>query len=121
MNKEYIKSELEKLDIAEFERESRLLADKLFNSKNVFSIQGLTTKEKEMFYYYCHSGTYGTTQTRVENGLKSLQTDGKPISFITKLKYCKTRLFPKRMWCKTSYPFFYKHPYLLPIFGYIGF
>lgn len=116
LNKEYIKNELEKLGLVKFEKENRRLAEKLFYSANVFSIQRLTAQEQQQLFYYCYSGTYGNTQTRVENNLKSLQTDKKAISFITKFKYCCIRLFPGRKWCKTSYPFFYHHPYLLPVF-----
>lgn len=114
LNTDYINTELKKLGIAEFEKQSRLLADKLFSDTAGFSIQKLTQEQQQMFSYYCDAGTYGTFSNLIGNKLKSIQTDGDSITLMTKLKYCCSRLFPGRKWYKTNYPFFYKHPYFLP-------
>lgn len=110
----YISAELEKLGIGKFEKQIRLLADRLFGDTEGFSFQKLTQEQQKMLLYFCGAGTYGTIRNRVGNQLKSFQTDGKSITFMTKLRYCCSRLFPGRKWCKTTYPFFYTHPYLLP-------
>lgn len=115
LDRAYIDSELKKLGIAEFEEQTRIFARKLFGSAKVISVKEFTEEEQKMFSYYCGSATYGTTRIFVKNKLETIQTDGKTITAGTKLRYYCSRLFPGRQWCKISYPFFYRHPYLLPI------
>lgn len=116
LNKDYLKQELNYLGIAGFEKETRQLSNKLFDFENAFCFQILNENEKQLFLYYCGSGTYGNTKNRVENNLKQFQREDEPIDFMTKLKYCFSRLFPNREWCKNNAPFFYKYFYLLPFY-----
>lgn len=109
-----VRSELEKLGIGDFEKESRELAWKLFGQKKPFSIEELTEKEKEMFTYYWGSGTYGTEGNVIKNRLREIQKDDKDITRRTRLKYYRERLFPGMDWYKKYFPFYYRHPYLIP-------
>lgn len=116
LNWDYVNQELEALGIRDYETGSRTLAEKLFGSKTPVSEFTLTEQEQEMLLYYLGSSTYGNLENRISNQLHSIQADGKPISGFTKFKYCMTRLFPGRNWCKLPYPFIYRHPCLLPAF-----
>lgn len=115
-DREYMQSELDALGIAEFEEQSRTLSEKLFGTARAVSMTELTEPESEMLLYCARSGTHGTMQNWVKNNIKKLQPDGKPVSNRTKLRYYCSRLFPGREWCRTSHPFFYRHPVLLPFF-----
>ncbi len=114
MNREYLQSELESLGIADYERGSCLLADKLFAVPNPDFCDTLTEDETALLEYYLGSGTYGTVSNLVSKKMTEIQGDGKPISGRTRLKYILSRLFPGRQWCKENYPLFYKYPVFLP-------
>ena len=116
LNWNYVNQELEALGIRDYETGSRTLAEKLFGSDTPVSEFTLTEQEQEMLLYYLGSSTYGNLENRISNQLHSIQADGKPISGLTKIRYCMTRLFPGRKWCKLPYPFIYRHPILLPAF-----
>ena len=115
LDRKYVRAELKKLGIAEFEDKSRRLAEKVFGTKVPFKESALTEEEQKMFAHYCGSGTYGTMQNRMKNKLKALQADEKPITVRTKLRYICLRLFPGREWCRKYYPFFYRYPLFIPV------
>ncbi len=114
MNREYVNSELKSLGIADYERESCLLADKLFADPNPDFSDSLTEDEARLLEYYLGSGTYGTVSNLVSKRMTDIQADGKPIRGGTRLKYVLSRLFPGRQWCRDAYPFFYKYPVFIP-------
>lgn len=101
LDMEYIRNELSKLGIANFEQQRRILAMKLFGGKR------LNTDEKELLDYYIFSGTYGTIENSVNNSI-----DG---SLTSRAKYLGRRLFLTLPQIKASYPFFYKHKFLIPL------
>ncbi len=114
MNWDYVNSELKSLGIADYERESRRLADKLFADPKPDFSGSLTEDEARLLEYYLGSGTYGTVANLVSKRMTDIQADGRPIRGGTRLKYVLSRLFPGRQWCRDTYPFFYKYPVLLP-------
>lgn len=114
LNRKYVDSELKVLGIADYERASRLLADKLFARPEPDFADSLTEDETSLLKYYLGSGTYGTLSNHVSTQMAKIQGDGKPISGRTRLKYVLSRLFPGRQWCKDRHPFFYKYPVFLP-------
>lgn len=116
LDREYVKAELEKLGIAEFEEKNRILAKKLFGKSQPFKMQNLAKEEQELFLYYCGSGTYGTMRTHLKNNLKKFQGDEKPITVWTKFRYICFRLFPGREWFRVPYPFIYRYPVFIPAF-----
>lgn len=109
---EYISVQLEKLNIADFERQSRQLTEKLFSS-TVFPV--LTEDEQEMLLEYLNYGTYGTTEHAAENKVKKYINDSEKH---TKLGFVLNMLIPDMEFMKNYYPLFYRHKLLLPI-GYI--
>ena len=112
----YVETELESLGILDYEKSSRVLAKKLFGSAHPVTEIVLTEDEQQMLLYHLGASTYGTVGNRVNNQLHAMQGGEKPISSLTKLKYCFQRLFPGRSWCRQCYPLVYKHPWLLPAF-----
>ena len=103
LDMEYIKGELKKLGIEEFELQSRNLAMNLFGSNK------LTDKDYSMFEYIVFSGTYGNRKNIITNKIK--RTGSKGIA--AKTKYLWGRLFPPIETLKISYPVFYKYKILL--------
>ena len=102
---DYIHNELTRLEIADYEKLNRVIAQKLFNGVR------LDDDEKEKLDYYIFSGTYGTLKNNVKNGI---QSHGKG----SKIKYILYRVFPPLSYYKISVPWAYKNKILLP-FGWV--
>ena len=104
---EYLDNEFSKLKLTEFERHSRELANKVFTNAI------LSEDEKEqLVHFYLNSSLYGS----VENGMYNRLTrrfDGKDDKKV-KAKYFFNRIFLSGKDLEESYPFFYRHKYLLP-------
>lgn len=119
LNWEYIKIELEKLEILEFESEMRSLAEKLFSHPNEFLLRELEKRERKIFEYCVFSGAYGTSQNWVKKNLKRINAKEGNVSARTRIIYLLRRLFPKKRemieWCQLYYPGFIKHRGLLGI------
>ena len=96
----YITSEVQKLGIADFERQNRSLA------LHLFSNTALTDAEQEMLSYIISSGTYGTVEHSVENAIRKVGSKG---------RYLVSRLFLPMEIVKTWYPFFYRYKVFLPV------
>lgn len=101
-NKEYVVRELNKLGIADFEKQFSVLADKLFCG----SIPELNEKEQDTLLYVVSSGAYGTTENYLKNQFKSTH----------KSSYLLKRLFPPLEWYKGHVPFCYNHRWAIPFY-----
>ena len=99
---DYLHTELEKMQLTEYERQNRELAMKLF------SCARLSEEEKQRLDYYILSGTYGNLKNHVEN--RVLNTENS-----SKANYIFHRFFPTTAQLKSIWPFFYRHKWLLPI------
>lgn len=103
---QYIICELDRLNIKEYERKTRTLANA------VFSGASLGDEDREVLLYYVTSGTFGTTERKKNNQLaKNLSGDDSKQS---KQQYLKARLFLPMETIQKQYPFFYHHKILLP-------
>ena len=98
----YIDAELAKLEMADYEKQNRELALKLFQEQN------LSEEEQERLEYYIFSGTYGN----IENSVKNLIDEKGQGS---KKRYIWLRLFPPMEHYKVWYPWAYKHKILIPV------
>ena len=98
----YIKQEIQKLEITDFERLNRRLALKVFHAGGMME---LTSKEKEMLDFYVSSGTYGKNEHMIRNYSRRI---GLPC-------YVVQRIFPSMEAIKRCYPVFYHHKLLLPL------
>ena len=95
----YIERETQKLGIAEFEKNNRALATRLFSGTP------LTEQDEDMLGYVLSSGTYGTMTNYVRN----------QITKKGRLGYLLSRTFPPYRSMKTLYPILESLPFLLPI------
>lgn len=109
LDHKYIENECNKLGTTEFEKENRILADKVFASDK---LPDLSDSEKEMLVYFFSSGTYGNEHNKIENMIKKVE-DNKRGN--TQARYIIRRIFPPLEVYKYWYPFFYKHKILLPL------
>lgn len=107
----YIEAEFSQLDILDYEKKSYTLALKLFNGVK------LDAEEKQFLDYYIFSGTYGTTENLVENGIKA---SGGGIT--SRIRYGLDRFTvpvsrdnPSYKAYEAQYPIFYKYKLLLPL------
>lgn len=116
----YIETECEKLKIADFEKESRILCQKVFgmSGKAAQTVdmdewrENLSESEQEMLAYYMSSGVYGTTERGVKNRMKQCTTKNGKTS---KVRYVLRRLFPGKE-VYQYYPFVAAHKWILPEF-----
>jgi hypothetical protein len=98
---DYITAELEKLGIADFERNNRELAMK------VFALKPLTLDDKKQLDYYVMSGTYGDSSNVVKNGVR-FRGNG------SKFRYLMYRFFPPVGFLEASVPWAKKSRLLIP-------
>lgn len=96
----YIRGELKKMGITEFEKNNRELAMKVFDRKK------LTDEEKKLLDYYIFSGTYGNQQNSVENALNRQGN--------SKMIYVLDRIFPSYEYMRSAVPWVRDRKHLLP-------
>ncbi len=125
MDWDYIERELKKLKLEKFERQCRIVSEKIFGNPDICNLNlkksekeqsepELSKEEWELIYYCATSGTHGTIEHSVENLLREIQPNEEEISFKTKIKYWWSRLYLSRERCEEGYPFFAKYRFLQP-------
>lgn len=97
---DYLYAELDKMQIREYERQTRELSMHLFSGKK------LTDEEKKLLDYFIFSGTYGNMENNINNSLKK--------NNYSKTKYIFSRLIPPMSEIGKRYPIVYRHRILLP-------
>jgi len=106
----YIESECGRLGIADFEKQSRALAEKAFGAAEAMP---LSDENERMLTRYLSSGTYGTLENELKRRReKYAEKTGKT----SKFSYALSRLFPDREWYELHAPFYNRHPVLKPFF-----
>lgn len=116
LNWNYVFGEISKLGIVDFERQTRELAMKFFKEALPISELNLSYDEKACLMGYANSGTYGTMQKIVSQGIDDLQCDKGKITFSDRVRYMWSRIYPGREWLKVVSPVCAKHKILLPFF-----
>lgn len=101
-DKTYVKRELRKLGIDDFEIKFRSFADKLFSGNQIM----LTDDEEEILLYVVSSGAYGKKVNYIRNQLQNE----------SKFRYMLKRAFPDLDWYKGHVPFCYKHKWAIPFY-----
>ncbi len=95
LDRDYLEAELEKLDLADFEKQNRELSLRLFSGEN------LSPQEEERLRYYIISGVYGTVQNKIiKQG---------------RWRYFWSNLFLPYPQMAIQYPVLRKLPFLLPV------
>ncbi len=104
----YIRRELKKLTITEFEESTRKLSKRIFSGE---SLNTLVEEEREIVEQYLFAGTYGTKERWVTNQVKQWKQEGAkhPV-----LSHLKKRLFPGNNVLEVYCPAAKKYRWLLP-------
>lgn len=114
LNGPLLRQGLARLGLADFERETRALTDRIFGCE-----EALRPADAEVLHFYLSSGTYGTAENRMHNALQKLAGESGAITRTTKWRYLWHRLFPDRAfmenWCRREAPLFLRHRWLLPL------
>ena len=105
----YIKEQMEKLGIYDYEEKRRKISEKIFSS---IHFPELTNEEEKMLLYFLHSGVYGTRMQKIENELEKEKIKHKH-NF--KMYYILDRMFPSYKEMKMNYPKVCKCRILLPV------
>ena len=106
----YLRRELEKLGLKDFECSMRTLSQTAFDGG-----KELSKKEEEILYYLLGSGTYGSMTNNVEHRVEQIANQNGEDIGRAKRKYLLKRLFATEEECKSHYPFFYRHWYFRPV------
>ena len=108
LDMDYVAAEAGKLGMAEFEAQSRSLAQRLFSGGE------LTEAEREMLGYIMSSGVYGTIGHRVENKMAKSEY-GKIGYALHRFLVPVSRKNRDYAAYARVYPFFYKYRIFLPL------
>ena len=98
---EYIEEQCRQLGTADFERERRSLAGKVFSAE---SLPALNAAETEMLTQYLAAGTYGKIENELDQKLKNQSKAG----------YLLSGIIPDMEYMKHSVPFVRRYPLLYP-------
>lgn len=109
---DYIDRQCAMLEIRDYERQCRALAQKLFGSEE---IPELTDRELEMLAYFLDSGSFGTQENQIRNDLRNVLGDGEKLTGWVKFRYFLRRTFPSLRWMQGHFPILGKRPWLLPV------
>lgn len=105
----YIKRELEKAGLTEFERKLHRLSVAAFGPD-----RKLGGEEEQLLYYMLGCGMFGNMNVYAENGMEKLRKDGNDLRQ-AKWKYIWSRIFLSKEACEGIYPFFARHRAFLPL------
>lgn len=108
LDMDYIKAEMKKLDLNEYEAINRSLSLKLFGAGE----EKMTDQENQMLDYILASGTHGNIQHKVENDLQK-NKQGKLRYMADRFLVPVSRKNEKYAAFSKCFPFFYKHKILL--------
>lgn len=110
---DYIYRECGRLQIEEFEKSIRKLSMKVIGNKGPW-IDVLSESEQKIMYYIIGSGTYGTVNNRIKNGVED--SSGGKVTIIGKIKFLFTRIFLPKEVMYMHHPLCRKHHWLLPFY-----
>ena len=79
-------------------------------SMHCFSEGELDEADEKLLLFMLGCGTYGNLDVKVDQSLKKLSEDGNAHA---KAKYFKQRFFLSPELCRSYFPFFYKHRWLI--------
>ena len=120
LDSEYVKEELVKLGILDYERRVRRLSEKLlspaFAANPPRSLSDILDEpEMEMLKYLVTSGTYGTSSRVLENRLeRNIESEGSESR--AKRKMIREKFFPPMSYYKAHHPTLYKYKILILLF-----
>lgn len=125
LDREHLDAELAKLEILDYERDTRDLAFKIFDvdfsEKNLRSLKGRCQKSKGLLSddecifldNFFMAGTYGTMVTLIKNELDKCEKE-KGRAFV-KVKYVFSKVFRNADFYRSHYPRLCKHDFFIPL------
>lgn len=116
LNWEYIETECEKLEMRDYERSARSLAEKLFCSSwrtLGTPTDDLSEEERMLTEFYLSSGANGTAEYAIIQELRGGSIHEK-ITLSKKIRYIMRRIFPDAAFCQKYYPLFWRYKILYP-------
>lgn len=119
LNWDYIRSELSKMDLVDYEKLIRSISEKLFSKECVNLNRDdsvLSCEEEDTVLLYARSGTYGVKSRQMEESLSKYRNKSGKITASSKIKYCFRRVVPEMRYYKENAEFVYKHKILIPGF-----
>lgn len=109
LDMKYLTEELQEMGLEEFETNMRHLSAAALEGRC------LNQTDKELLRELLGCGTYGTIQTYVEKKVEVLSDSENCGLKAAKWKYIWKRIMPEKEFCKSYFPFFYRHRYLIPV------
>ena len=107
LDRSYLATELEELELTDFEHKMSRLASKVFAEK------ALTVQEQAELEYLVGSGVFGTEERAMQYSMSKYFTEDK--SRFSKVKYALHRVFISDKDMEKHYPFVYRHKVLYPL------
>jgi len=108
LNWSYIDQELIKMNLVQFHNDLKTLSLKCFKESQ------LDKENQKLLMYLIKSGTYGNADIFYERRYAKIDDKN---DILKKVKYIYRRLFLSKEECKDTYPFLYRHMYLMPFFA----
>lgn len=115
LDRTYLNSELEKINLTVFEKNISTLSEKIFDADNVNITDTLSDDEKNLLRFFIDSGSFGRKDVFYQGLIERFANGDGRITGGSKIKYFLNRLFPTGVYIRENYPFFYKHKLFLPI------
>lgn len=118
MDMGYVRREVKKLGMGDFERKCRTIAGKLFSDPGdcFENIASLDEGEREFLSYISKTGAYCTKEDFVKSKIRTITGKKENTGMSDRLKYYMARLFPDESYYKEAHPFLYKNKPLIPAF-----
>lgn len=107
-------AELKTLGLTEFERTAASLASRIFSAPGAIERETFSPTESEMLENLFRSGTYGTSEQRVKNGMERIGVETANLTAWGKARFVLSRVFPSFDYMKHYFPILKKAPVLLP-------
>lgn len=112
MDRSYLDSELEKLDIVRFERTCHSLSEKLLGGETFT----LDEEEQQMLTYMEQCGTFGNEKIGAENRVLKQMRKANVDAKTAKRQILWRRLFPDMHYYELRAPFVFRHRVLIPFY-----
>ena len=118
MDMKYVRREVKKLGMGDFERKCRQISRKLFlDPDRCFeALADLDDSEKEFLSYISKTGAYCTKEDFIRSKVKAYTGRGEKTRVSDRIRYYMVRLIPGKEYYKEAHPFLYKNKALIPAF-----
>lgn len=117
MNWDYIRAELEKMDIDWYENQLREMSLQWMSEPERIQNDPAFRNAPDLLEEMSRAGTFGTLENKVRNMLENEMDSHTGSGVSAKLHYYLDRLFPSMEWYRLKHPFLYRHKILIPFYS----